>query len=258
MVDSRSREPRSAARVLAWAGRADRALTWGMDPVEREDLLRERGSDRLDQLLDGDATVTHLAIRSLKSVVADIWYRFFESEASSVPLALMFLLVGIGALADAFTVDFPGPVRILDLSTALGFFTMAVAGFRRPHALHRKWLLPGLVLASVGAIGGAIAVPLEPGTEVLAIVNKGSFGIGGIGLAVIALALIPKRPSRTWVRRGGTLVWGAAVMLAVGQIGWVAIATPVYSTRSSSLIVGAAAVVGAAVIGRIRHMPVVA
>lgn len=243
--------------VLTWASWADHALTWGLDPADREDLLRERETDRVDHLHDPEAAMFSLVVRSLRSAIADVWYRFFDNDASALPVSFVFALIGIAAISDAFTSDFPPLLHLLDISTGVGFLAMAVGGFRRPRELHRSWLLPGLVLASVGGLGGAIAMPTGGGSEVFGWVNKVGFGAGAVGLAVIALALIAAPASREWVLRGGALLWSAAMLVAVGQIGWALMASPIYSTRGSSLTVAAACVVGAAVVGRIRHLPVV-
>lgn len=254
-LDGTSRH--GGAVVLTWASRADRVLTWGLDPLEREDLLREREADRIDHFHDPEAAMFSLVVRSVRSAISDVWYRLFDNDPSALPLSFMFALIGIAALSDAFTSDFPPLLRLLDISTGVGFLAMAVGGFRRPRELHRSWILPGLVLASVGALGGAIAMPTGGGNAVFGWVNRVGFGAGAVGLAVIALALILAPASRTWVLRGGALIWGAAMLMAVGQIGWALMASPIYSTRGSSLTVAAASVVGAAVIGRTRHLPVV-
>src|SRR5680860_1014323 len=117
---------RGGAVVLTWASWADRALTWGLDPADREDLLRERETDRVDHLHDPEAAMFSLVVRSLRSAIADVWYRFFDNDASALPVSFVFALIGIAAISDAFTSDFPPLLHLLDISTGVGFLAMAV------------------------------------------------------------------------------------------------------------------------------------
>ena len=76
------------------------------------------------------------------------------------------------------------------------------------------------------------------------------------GLAIVAVALLFPRSNRVWIVRGGTIIWGSALFMAVGAVGWTIIDAPIYSTRWSSLMVAVACVVGAAVIVRLRNIEV--
>ena len=73
---------------------------------------------------------------------------------------------------------------------------------------------------------------------------------------MVAVTLIRPHFNRVWIIRGGTIIWGSALFMAVGAIGWTIADAPVYSTRWSSLMVAFACVVGAAVIARLRNIEV--
>jgi len=240
--------------LMECAERMDRLLTWGLEPAEREDILRERLADRYDHL--ADAPLSAVLFRSLRSALADLWYRLVGGDMSAIAVAAMFALIGFGALSDTFTSDMPLLLNAMNLFTALGFITMAVAGFVRPRALERAWLLPGVVLASIGSLGGAVALPVPPGAGLYDWFTKLALGGVAVGLAVVAVSLVPRTPTRSLFVKGGTILWSSAFVFAVGQFGWAIFAVPVYSTRSSSLMVAAAAVVAAAVLSRIRHLPI--
>ena len=76
------------------------------------------------------------------------------------------------------------------------------------------------------------------------------------GLAVVAVALMRPHFDRAWIIRGGKIIWGSALFMAVGAIGWTLVDAPIYSTRWSSLMVATACVVGAAFIARLRNIEV--
>jgi len=247
---------RDGAAVLSLAGWFDRALTWGLEPTEREEILRERESDRYEHVTDPDASMVSVVTRSVWSSLGDVWYRFVETEASALPLAIMFAIAGMGALVDTFTSDVSAMVGALQVITAIGYFALAAAGLRQPRVLQRVWLIPGLVLASFGTIAGAFVVPAAPNSGPFGWFFKLALAGLGIGLAIVAIALIRDGGSRKWIIRGGTVMWGSALVLAIGGIGWAIVDVPIYSTRLSSLMVAFAGVVGAAVITRMRNIEV--
>ena len=153
---------RRGTAVLLGAGYVDRALTWGLEPSERAETLRERESDRFELVADPDASMASVVARSVASSLSDIWYRFVGSETSALPLAVVFAIVGVGALADAFTSDIPPMHAFLNVVTGIGYLALAAAGLRQPRKLQRAWLLPGLGLASFGTMAGAIVMPVTP------------------------------------------------------------------------------------------------
>ncbi|MEN8114735.1 MAG: hypothetical protein ABFS21_10130 [Actinomycetota bacterium] len=251
-------EASRGACFLSCAERIDRMLTWGLDPEEREGILRERLADRYEHLTDLDATLGAVAARSIRSALADVWYRFMGGDISAFPVAAMFALIGLGALSDTLISDMPFLLVVFNAVTAAGFIAMAVAGFIRPRELKRAWLLPGAAMASIGSMGGAVLLPVTPDAALYDLFTKLSLGGVAVGLAVVAFSLASRTPNRTWFLKGGAILWSSALVFAVGQFGWAIAATPVYSTRSSTLMVALAAVVGAAVLSRLRHLPIAA
>lgn len=247
---------RRGAAVLPWAGQVDRALTWGCEPVEREEILQEREGDRLEHLADPDASMASVVVRSVRSSLSDIWYRFVGAETSALPLAIVFAVVGLGAIADAFTNGITPRLAGLNVVTGIGYLAMAAAGVRQPRKLQRTWLLPGLVLASFGTMAGAFELPPTPEAGLFGWVAKVALAGVGTGLAVVAVTLIRPHFNRVWIIRGGTIIWGSALFMAVGAIGWTIADAPIHSTRWSSLMVALACVVGAAVIARLRNIEV--
>ena len=247
---------RRGIAALSWASNLDRTLTWGTEPVERDEILREREADRFEHLTDPEASMASVVTRSIMSSLADIWYRFVGTETSALPLAIVFALVGIGALADAFTRGITPTLLGLNVVTGIGYLAMAAAGLRQPLKLQRVWLLPGLVLASFGTIAGAIVLPPTAEAGLFGWVAKVALAGVGVGLAVVAVTLIRPQFDRAWIIRGGRVIWGSALFMAVGAVGWTVADAPIYSSRWSSLMVAFACVVGAAVIARLRNIEV--
>jgi hypothetical protein len=242
--------------VLSWASCVDRALTWGLEPVERDEILREREADRFEHVADPEASMASIVARSVWSAVADVWYRFVGAETSALPLAIVFAVVGIGALADAFTLGITPTLAGLNVVTAIGYLAMAAAGIRQPRRLQRTWLLPGLVFASCGTIAGAIILPPTAEAGMFGWVAKIALAGVGSGLAVVAVTLIRPHLNRAWIVRGGVIMWGSALFMAVGALGWTIADAPIYSSRWSSLMVAFACVVGAGVIARLRNIEI--
>ena len=247
---------REEAAVLSLANWFDQALTWGLEPGEREEILQERKGDRYEHVTDPDASMVSVMTRSLRSSLGDVWYRFIGTETSALPLAIVFAVVGVAALADAFTGDIPQTHAILNAVTGIGYLALAAAGLRQPRKLQRVWLLPGLLLASVGTMAGAILMPVASDAGPFAWFSKVALAGVATGLAVVAVALVVPRLDRVWITRGGTIIWGSALFMAVGAAGWAFIDAPIYSTRWSSLMVAVACVLGAAVIARLRNIEV--
>ena len=247
---------RDGAAVLSLAGWFDRALTWGLEPTEREEILRERESDRYEHVADSDASMVSVIARSAWSSVGDVWYRFIGAEASALPLAIVFAVVGIGAMTDALTTGIPRTHAAFNVVTGIGYLALAAAGLRQPRKLQRAWLLPGLMLASIGTMAGAILMPVASDAGPFGWFAKAALAGVATGLAVVAVALLFPRSNRVWIVRGGTIIWGSALFMAVGAVGWTIIDAPIYSTRWSSLMVAVACVLGSAVIVRLRNIEV--
>ncbi len=247
---------RSETAVLSWGGYLDRALTWGLEPLERDEILHERAADRFEHLADPDSSISSVLARSIWSAVGDIWFRFVGVETSALPLAIVFAVVGIGALADAFSRGITPILAGLNIVTGIGYLAMAAAGLRQPRKLQRTWLLPGLVLASIGTMAGAITLPPTPEAGLFGWVAKIALAGVGTGLAVVAVTLIRPHFERVWIIRGGVIIWGSALFMAVGEVGWTIADAPIYSSRWSSLMVAFACVVGATVIARLRNIEV--
>lgn len=241
---------------MSWARHLDRALTWGLQSVERDEILREREADRFEHLSDPEASVSSVVVRSARSSLADIWYRFVGAETSALPLAIMFAVVGIGALADAFTRGITPILAVGNMVTGIGYLAMAAAGLRQPRKLQRTWLLPGLALASIGTMAGAVVLPANTEAGLFGWIVKVALAGVGTGLAVVAVTLLRPRFERVWIVRGGVIIWGSALFMAAGAVGWTIADAPVYSSRWSSLMVAFACVVGAAVITRVRNIEV--
>jgi len=247
---------REGAAILSLVGWLDRALTWGIEPTEREEILSERESDRYEHVADPDASMVSVMARSAWSSVGDVWYRFIGTEASALPLAIVFAIVGIGAIADAFTSGISQTVAAFNVLTGVGYIALAAAGLRQPRKLQRAWLLPGLVLASIGTMAGAILMPVASDAGPFGWFAKAGLAGVATGLAIVAVALLFPRSNRVWLVRGGTIIWGSALFMAVGAVGWTIVDAPIYSTRWSSLMVAVACVLGAAVIARLRNIEV--
>jgi len=249
--------PRSrGAWILTGAAAADRVFTWGLEPTERSDLPLEREADRFDHLADPDASLPAVVIRSFRSAFADLAYRFLGGEVSALPLAILLAIIGLGAIADTITSHLPVMLNVFNLLTGVGFLALAVAGFANPRELRRRWLLPGAVLVFVGAVAGAILLPVEGGSVTFDWVTKIALGGAGLGFGIIAGSLVASNPNRVWYQRGGMLVWGSGLFLGIGLFGLALLAQPVYSTRASTLVVATASVVGTALLSRFRHVPV--
>ena len=242
--------------MLSWASCLDRALTWGLEPVERDEILHEREADRFEHVADPEASMASIVARSVWSSVADVWYRFVGAETSALPLAIMSAVVGVGAIVDAFTLGITPTLAGLNVVTGIGYVAMAAAGIRQPRKLQRTWLLPGLVLASFGTIAGAIMLPATAEAGLYGWVAKIALAGVGTGLAVVAVTLIRPHFNRAWIIRGGGIIWGSALIMAVGALGWTIADAPIYSTRWSSLMVAFACVVGAGIIARLRNIDV--
>lgn len=247
---------RRGMAVLSGAGYVDRILTWGIEPNERAETLQERESDRFEHISDPDASMASVVARSVASSLSDVWYRFVGSETSALPLAAMFAIIGVGALADGFVSDIPPMHAFLNVVTGIGYLAMAAAGLRQPRKLKSAWLLPGLVLASSGTMGGAIVIPVTPEAGLFAWIVKAALVGVATGLAVVAVAFVRPGSGRVWIIRGGGILWGSALLMAVGAVGWTIADAPIESTRWSSLMVAFACVVGAAVIARLRNIEV--
>jgi len=239
--------------VGAWV---DRGLTWGLEPLEREEILREREADRFEHLSDPDSSMASVIARSVRSSLADIWYRLVGAEASTLPLSIAFAAIGVGAIADASTRGIAPILAIFSIVTGVGYLALAVAGLRHPRKLQRTWLLPGLVIASIGTMAGAIILPPMNEAGLFGWIAKIALAGGGTGLAVVAVALIRPRSDSAWMIRGGVIMWGSALFLAVGEIGVAIADVPIYSSRWSSLMVAFACVVGASVLARLRNIEV--
>ena len=243
-------------RFLRCAASFDRALTWGLEPLERYEILREREADRFEHSSDPEALMASVVARSVRSALADIWHRLVGTETSALPLAIVVGVVGVGALADAFTDGITPTLAGLNVVTGIGYLAMAAAGLRQPRKLERTWLLPGLVLASIGTMGGALALPPTLEAGIFGWFAKAALAGVAAGLAVVAVTLIRSQFSRAWIIRGGVIIWGSALFMAVGAVGWTIADAPIYSSRWSSLMVALACVVGAAVIARLRDIEV--
>ncbi|MEN8235764.1 MAG: hypothetical protein ABFR89_12675 [Actinomycetota bacterium] len=248
--------PRRHGCLLDWAARVDRVLTWGLDPDVRDELLQERAADRYDHLADPDASLSGVFARSLQSAFADLVYRFLGGDVSAVPIAVLFALIGFAAIADTLTSHLPVMLDIFNVTTGIGFLALAVAGFVHPRKLKRAWLLPGAVAVSIGAIAGAILLPVAPEAAMFDWIAKIGLGGGGLGFGLIAGSVASSTPNRVWYQRGGTVVWASGLFLGIGLFGWAIVSTPVYSTRASTLLVAVALVVGAALLSRLRHVPI--
>jgi hypothetical protein len=253
--DASAKRPRGSC-FLRCAASFDRALTWGLEPLERDEILREREADRFDHVADPDASIASVVTRSVLSAMADIWYRFVGAETSALPLAIVFGVVGVGALADAFTNGITPTIAGLNVVTGIGYLAMAAAGLRQPRKLQRTWLLPGLVLASIGTMAGALVLPPTSEAGLFGWVAKVALAGVATGLAVVAVTLVRPQFNRAWIIRGGVIIWGSALFMAVGAVGWTIADAPIYSSRWSSLMVALACVVGAALIVRLRDIEV--
>lgn len=240
-------------RVGAWI---DRALTRGLEPREREAQLRERQADRADHLADPDATVASVAARTARSGASDLGYLLLGGEATAIPVAVMFAVIGVGAFWQTVTADFEPLVRMFDAVLGVGLVAVAAAGLRHPRSIYRPWLLPAVVIASIGTLGGALTIPIVAGTEVYDLANKAALGVVGVGFVVVAIALLPRTVNRTWLVRGGAVLWVAALGNAVAQLGWAVVNAGTETSRGASLTVAAGCVVGAALLGRLRNIPI--
>jgi hypothetical protein len=240
-------------RTGAWI---DRALTWGLDPEERSALLHERGADRFDHLADPDASVMSVTGRTGRSAVADVGYLILGGEATAVPVAFMFAVIGLGAFWQAATADFEPIVRMFNAILAVGLVAVAAAGLRRPRAIYRPWLLPALLIASIGTLGGAITIPIVAGTEVYDLANKGALVVVTIGFLVVAAAVTPSTVNRIWLIRGGAVLWAAALGNAIAQLGWGVVDAGTGTSRGAAVMVAVGCVAGAVLLRRLRHVPV--
>jgi len=242
--------------ILEGAAVVDRVLTWGIDPEIRDDLLMERAADRFDHIADPDASLASVLTRSIKSAFADLAYRFLGGEVSAVPVAILFAIIGLGSMADTMTSHLPAVVNGFNLLTGAGFLVLAMGGLAHPRELRRRWLLPGAVLVSIGAMAGAVMFPIENGSVMFDWLTRMALAGGGLGFALIAGSLMMPVPSRKWYRRGGLFIWGSGLFLGVGLLGLAVLAEPVYSTRASTFIIAIASIVGTALLGRLRFVPV--
>lgn len=249
------RGPRGAW-VLRVGARIDRALTRGLEPREREAQLRERQADRADHLADPDATVASVAARTARSGASDLGYLLLGGEATAIPVAVMFAIIGVGAFWQTATAEFEPVVRTFDAVLGVGLVAVAAAGLRHPRSIYKPWLLPAVVIASIGTLGGALTIPIVAGTEVYDLANKAALGAVGVGFVVVAIALLPRTVNRTWLVRGGAVLWVAALGNAVAQLGWAVVNTGTETSRGASLMVAAGCVVGAALLGRLRNIPI--
>lgn len=247
---------RPGAWVLLIGVWIDRALTWGLDPEERSSLLQEREADRFDHLADPDASIMAVAGRTARSAVADGRHLILGGEATAVPLAAMFAVIGLGAFWQTTTADFEPIVRTFDGILGVGLVAAAAAGLRRPRAMYRPWLLPAVIIASIGTLGGAVTIPIVAGTEVYDLANKGALLLVTIGFAIVALALVPSNVSRKWLVRGGAVVWIAALGNAIAQLGWGVVDAGTGTSRGATFMVAVGCVVGAALLARLRGIPV--
>ncbi len=169
--------------MLSLASYLDRALTWGLESVERNEILHEREADRFEHVADPEASMASIVARSVWSSVADVWYRFVGAETSALPLAIMSAVVGVGAIVDAFTLGITPTLAGLNVVAGIGYVAMAAAGMRQPRKLQRTWLLPGLVLASFGTIAGAIMLPATAEAGLYGWVAKIALAGVGTGLS---------------------------------------------------------------------------
>jgi hypothetical protein len=234
----------------------DRALTWGLDPDERSALLRERGADRFDHLADPDASVMSIAGRTARSAVADVGYLILGGEATAVPVAFMFAVIGLGAFWQTLTADFVPIVRMFDGILGVGLVAIAAAGVRRPRAIYKPWLLPAMIIASIGTLGGAITIPIVSGTEVYDLANKGALLVVTFGFLVVALALAPSTVNRTWLIRGGVVLWAAALGNAIARVGWGVVDAGTGTSRGAAFMVAIGCVAGAVLLRRLRDVPI--
>ena len=240
-------------RAGAWI---DRALTLGLEPEERAGLIQERGADRADHFADLDASVWAVAARTARSAVADIGYLILGGEATAIPVAVMFAIIGFGAFWQASTSEFSLFNRVFDGTLGVGLIAIAAAGLRCPRAIYRPWLLPAAVIAAIGTLGGTITIPIVAGTEIYDLANKGALAIVTVGFVLVALAVVPSTVNRTWLIRGGAVLWIAALGNAVAQVGWAVVDAGMQTSRGASVMVAVGCVVGAALLGRLRNVPV--
>jgi hypothetical protein len=247
---------RRGAWVLRTGTRIDRALTWGLDPEERSALLQEREADRFDHMADPDTSIMAVVGRTGRSALADAGYLVLGGEVTAVPVAVMFAVIGLGAFWQAATADFEPILRMFNAILAVGLVAVAAAGLRRPRAIYRPWLLPALLIASIGTLGGAITIPIIAGTEVYDLANKGALVVVTIGFLVVAAAVVPSTVNRIWLIRGGVVLWAAALGNAIAQLGWGVVDAGTGTSRGASFMVAVGCVAGAVLLRRLRHVPV--
>jgi hypothetical protein len=241
-------------RCAEWA---DRALTWGLDPQTRAEILQERVADRYAHLADPDASIGAVAMRALRSALSDVGYRIFGHDDSAVPIGLVFALIGFGAFIHPLTSDMPFWAGIASHFTGAAFLFMGAVAIVSPRELPRVWLLPGLLVASAGTMGGALTLPASPGAvAVVDLTNRLGLAFVSVALLVLAMALMRPPVKRPLLNAGGAVLWAGALVMAVGQIGWAVLGAGFDATGGVGILVAAACIVGAAILSRLRDVPI--
>lgn len=252
---TKHRDRRCSAAILALAGWIDRGLTWGSDPTERAEILRERHADRCDHLADPDATLTSVALRVVTSAFADLTHRILGDHTSAVPAGILSGLLGVGAAWLSIASHFPAVNRLSDAVVAVGFVGVAIVLLHRPRELDRIRLVPILIVVSVGTAGAAATLPVTTGVGIFDIATKVALATIAFGSVIIATALAQSPVNRRWLIRGGALLWIASLVLATGEIGWLVVRGIDHSS-AASLLIASGCILIAAVFGRLRHVAI--
>ena len=243
---------RSVADIASGCSRLG---TLGLEQHIRADLLAERASDLAEQLRDPARNSGRAVLgRALRTLVGDITRRLMSDHVSAVPIALAFLVFGIGTLAYSALSTGPG-YRLSLLLEGLGFLTLAFAGLRSPLAIRPVPVAAGSIVLATGTALGVVAIPVDSEVLLFVITAKTSLLLATLGFTSLAAGLLTG-----WDRSPtlpGALLLAAAGLIAFSEIGF---AMYIYEESTfqviAALLTAAGGLLSFRFFGRLRFLPI--
>ncbi len=245
-----------------WAGRfvlvIDRIVTWGMEPMARDAMLREQAADW--EAMSRDRPGWPMVARQLRGIPMAIWWRLSRGEVTALPAAAADAVLGLAVLIRglAFS-EFPTSHRVALVSAACGIALLVFQLVRSPRRIVAARLRLAATFAGAGAVAAAITLPAGDGrlhTPVIDNVIRLGVAVLGVGCLALVLASVVERP-RQWVLLGGGLIVVGSIVVAATEAVWGVWASPMtLPVAAVSLLIALGAGLFAHMVLRLRHLKI--
>jgi energy-converting hydrogenase Eha subunit E len=259
---NRTQQPTRTVRI---AFLANRLLTWGIAPEQRQLFLQEGLADW--EAMSEDESPPRMILRALRGFPAAVAARMEAREPTTIPVGLSVASVSAAGMAAAIIeTTYPNTLRLFTFMAAVGLLGMGMLLLRAPLRIETRRQRGPAAVAGGGFMGMGFNIPSSDAwvyetpvieTPLLDQAMASGFVVVGAGLLLLALASWSRRRRRAVLAAGVAIVAGTATY-GIAQIIWAILAAPVDLTITlPSMFVGLAALSVLHVMPRLRHLQIV-